>query len=623
MIKKLFYLCIFTFMTLIVCISIYIRKTAISLPSFQEIRQKINVESMDISSRVYDRNYKLIDNFSIRKRFLVNYDNLPKHLIEAIISAEDKKFFSHSGIHLLSILRAASINLMNGKITQGASTITQQVARSFFLSNEKTFSRKFREILLSLKLESMLSKKKILELYVNKIYFGNQSYGIEAAARSYFNKSASLCDIGESALLASLPKAPSYLAPNHHYKRSLKRQKFILKKMRENGHINDNELKYWLHHPPSVVKIKPKNRAGYFIDMVKNEIFNKFSLTDMSVKGFKIQTTLDLKLHERIKKEISRIPFLQKSDEDKQELEVASVSMLNKNGEIISIFGGHDYNATQYNRAVYTKREITSALSPFIYAFGIEKGLQLNTNLIILGHSSVENNETKKQTIFNNLLLINRDDFSPFLSYFGTYDLTKYLKRHGFDIKNSKDLLIRGKVRSSPLNLAENYSTIFNSGTYVESSTIQKIKALNDKTLYFRDKTISSKRMNPDNAYVIKFSLQKFIQTNFPNLVADFGENIQGFIDYDEKFHNSWFILNFSGITSVIWLGSEFGSAPIAKNESVLIDKLSMIAKIYLKNIKASSYYFKEQKEDKGKNISFGRFDTEVFGVRSLPVINL
>ncbi|MGD9076675.1 MAG: transglycosylase domain-containing protein, partial [Desulfobacteraceae bacterium] len=195
-----------------------------------------------IITEVFSDDGEVIGRFWEEKRIVVPLDQLPNHLINAFIAAEDARFFKHEGVDILSIARALIKNLMAGKIEQGGSTITQQVTRSLLLKNpRKTYRRKAREALLSLQIEKNFSKERILFLYLNQIYLGHGAYGIEAAARAYFNKRAKELNLAESALIAGLPQAPSRYSPIINFELAKARQKYVLERMREEGYIADTQ----------------------------------------------------------------------------------------------------------------------------------------------------------------------------------------------------------------------------------------------------------------------------------------------------------------------------------------------------------------------------------------------
>ena len=246
-------------------------------------------------SQVFDRNGKKIGEFFRERRILVPYKEMPKLLVQSFLAAEDDQFFEHGGINYLAILRATLANLRAGHTVQGGSTITQQVAKTFFLSNEKTVLRKVKEALLAQQLEDHLSKEDILYLYLNQIYFGQGAYGVEAAAETYFRKTVKTLTLPEMAILAGLPKAPSAYSPIHNPTRAKERQSYVLRRLAEIGAITKQQSEAFIQEPVKVyAREKFETYAPYFLETVRQVLKEKLSEEMVLDKGLKIYTSLDL-----------------------------------------------------------------------------------------------------------------------------------------------------------------------------------------------------------------------------------------------------------------------------------------------------------------------------------------
>ena len=249
--------------------------------------------------RVYSADGKLIGEFGEERRAVVQLEQVPKTLINAIVAAEDERFYQHGGVDYLGVARAALSNFTSGGVRQGASTITMQVARNFFLSKEKTLTRKFNEMLLAFKIESNLSKQQIIELYINQIYLGQRAYGFAAAAQIYYGKPLAELSIAQQAMLAGLPKAPSRFNPVANPSRAKLRQQYVLRRMRELGMITPEQLANADKEPLSVKQSINgfQLRADYFAEMVRAQMFERFG-EDTYTRGLKVYTTL-LSEHQR------------------------------------------------------------------------------------------------------------------------------------------------------------------------------------------------------------------------------------------------------------------------------------------------------------------------------------
>ena len=252
-----------------------------------------------IITEIFSDDGEVIGRLWDEKRTVLPLDQMPKHLIQAFVAAEDSRFFEHEGVDIKSIFRAFIKNMSTGKIKQGGSTITQQVTKSMVLKNvERTYRRKVREAILSLQLEKEFSKEHILYLYLNQIYLGQGAYGVEAAAKTYFNKPAKELNLAESALLAGLPQAPARYSPVSHFERAKARQKYVLERMREEGLINDKEFNTALSSTLDI-GVKGENtfeRAPYFTEHVRRYLLKKYGKDLLYRGGLKVYTTLNLKM---------------------------------------------------------------------------------------------------------------------------------------------------------------------------------------------------------------------------------------------------------------------------------------------------------------------------------------
>lgn len=255
-----------------------------------------------IITEIYSDDGEVIGRLWEEKRIVVPLKGLPRHLIQAFIAAEDSRFFEHEGVDIQGIIRALFKNLAAGKIEQGGSTITQQVTKSLLLKNpEKTYRRKVREATLSIQLEKIFSKEKILFLYLNQIYLGHGAYGVEAAARTYFGKPAKDLSLEQSALLAGLPQAPARYSPVSHFDRAKARQKYVLERMREEGYITDQQHKRALKAPLNMESASENTfaRAPYFTEYIRQYLLKKYGRGPLYRGGLKVYTSLDLSIQKK------------------------------------------------------------------------------------------------------------------------------------------------------------------------------------------------------------------------------------------------------------------------------------------------------------------------------------
>ncbi len=280
------------------------------------------------SSAVYDYRDRYYGDIGVQKRYYVKIDDIPEKVIQAFVSAEDRNFFKHSGIDVGAIVRAMIANIKAGRIVQGGSTITQQLAKNLFLTRERTLRRKVREAILALKIERTFDKRKILELYLNQIYLGNGAYGVEAASRVYFGKSVKDLTLEEAALIAGLPKAPSRFNPFVNPELAKKRRDYVLRRMLEDGYITREEYEVAVSKPVVVMSENRYRMSDYVLDMIKEYLLEKYG--DLALQGgLKIYTTIDRDLQAHAVRALKRglerlarvvgVPLLPETEKDLEE----------------------------------------------------------------------------------------------------------------------------------------------------------------------------------------------------------------------------------------------------------------------------------------------------------------
>ncbi|RME65789.1 MAG: penicillin-binding protein 1A [Nitrospirae bacterium] len=324
------------------------------------------------ASRVYSAEGNLLAEFYLQRREFVPHYRIPEHVKKAFVAIEDERFYNHHGIDIIAIARAFVANLMAGRIVQGGSTITQQLSKLLFLKPEKSLSRKIKEAVLAMQIEKRYTKDEILGLYLNQAYFGEQAYGIEAAARTYFNKSVEDLTIAEAALLAAMPKAPSIYSPFKNPDKALKRRNLVLKKMLEQGYITEVEYRAAIEEPLPESPHMRKYKAPYFVEFLRLNLEEKYG-SRLYTEGFRIYTTLEEKAQEIAEEAVKRgIERLEKVVEPG--VQAALVALDIQTGRIIAMVGGKDFWQSQFNRAVQALRQPGSAFKPIVYLTALEHG---------------------------------------------------------------------------------------------------------------------------------------------------------------------------------------------------------------------------------------------------------
>lgn len=502
---------------------------------YAKISPKPEIRSAN-SISLYDNNNVIFFQGSGNKVW-VKLNDISKNVINATISTEDKNFYKHKGFDIFRIIKAGYINIKNKNTSQGASTITQQYAKNLFLNFDKTWQRKWDEALYTIRLEANYSKDEILEGYLNTINYGHGMYGIERASKFYFNKSSSNLDLAEASILVGIPKSPSNYSPLVNEKLAKKRQKGILKNMVKNGYITDSEMRNALKEKLNYYGKEDNDNSStimYYQDAVLKELenLNMIPKNYNDTKGLKIYTYLDLdaqkKLEENINDELK----------DDDELQVASVMMKPEDGSIIALVGGRDYNKSEYNRALSSKRQVGSTMKPYLYYAALENGFTTSSCF------------TSEKT---NFTFSERDDYSPknyndkyankpismaaAVSYsdniyavktnlfLGSDQLINVAKRVGITAKlEDVPSLPLGTNEINIIEMTSGYAAFANLGYKINPHFIKKIEDSSGKILY-TNKNTKNLVLNSSIVFILNNMLtatydQNFIDYNYPTAIG-------------------------------------------------------------------------------------------------------
>ncbi|MDR2676557.1 MAG: penicillin-binding protein 1A [Endomicrobium sp.] len=351
-----------------------------SLPSIQQL----NNYTPNLSTKVYDKDNNLISELFTERRILISINEIPVNLKNAFIAIEDNNFLKHWGISTRGIIRAVFKIFLKGKITEGGSTITQQLAKTIFLTREKTINRKIKEIFLTIQLEKNYSKDEILQFYINQIYFGNGAYGVQAASMVYFNKNVTNLNLAECAMLAAIPKAPNYYNPFKNPQKAFIRRSLVLSKMRKLGYITKKQEKEAV-----VISLPVRNETSlkktgrYFLELLKIMLESKYGTNALFNSGFSIYTTLDIQAQKAADKAIeeiltkfdeSKFKIFEKAKQKSVKVQAALIAIDPQSGAIRAMVGGRNFMESQFNRATQAKRQPGSSFKPLVYLAAIESG---------------------------------------------------------------------------------------------------------------------------------------------------------------------------------------------------------------------------------------------------------
>ena len=480
-------------------------KYRLELPNIQSMVEDYKPQ---MATTIYDKNNNVVDVLEAESRDAVKLEDVSPYVKEAFLAIEDKKFYSHHGLHFKGIIRAALTNFLKGKATQGGSSITQQLAKNAFLTPERTFSRKVKEAILTYQIERTYTKDEILERYLNEIYFGSGSYGIKNAADQYFRKDPKDLNIAEAALLAGIPNRPTKYDPNRSLENALHRQQIILKEMFEDGRITKEEYeealayKFELENEENVKNV-PKNTSIIYnrrpkkaynnpelTTIVENYLAEIYDDEQIYSSGLKIYTTIDLDYQKVARDTFNAYPYFKN-----KEINGAMVTLDPFTGGIISIVGGKNFKAGNFDRATMARRQLGSSFKPFVYLKALEEGYEpysvVVNDFVAYGKWAPKNFDgryTFNSTLVNSLnLSLN----IPAVKLMDAVTVDAFKEEMTDKIKLSSEVqdltAALGSVDSTPVNTAANFSIFVNGGYIVKPNIIREIRDNQDILIYVAD----------------------------------------------------------------------------------------------------------------------------------------
>lgn len=480
-------------------------KYRLELPNIQSMVEDYKPQ---MATTIYDKNNNVVDVLEAESRDAVKLEDVSPYVKEAFLAIEDKKFYSHHGLHFKGIIRAVLTNFLKGKATQGGSSITQQLAKNAFLTPERTFSRKVKEAILTYQIERTYTKDEILERYLNEIYFGSGSYGIKNAADQYFRKDPKDLNIAEAALLAGIPNRPTKYDPNRSLENALHRQQIILKEMFEDGRITKEEYeealayKFELENEENVKNV-PKNTSIIYnrrpkkaynnpelTTIVENYLAEIYDDEQIYSSGLKIYTTIDLDYQKVARDAFNAYPYFKN-----KEINGAMVTLDPFTGGIVSIVGGKNFKAGNFDRATMARRQLGSSFKPFVYLKALEEGYEpysvVVNDFVAYGKWAPKNFDgryTFNSTLVNSLnLSLN----IPAVKLMDAVTVDAFKEEMTDKIKLSSEVqdltAALGSVDSTPVNTAANFSIFVNGGYIVKPNIIREIRDNQDILIYVAD----------------------------------------------------------------------------------------------------------------------------------------
>ncbi|MBL94763.1 MAG: Penicillin-binding protein 2D [Alphaproteobacteria bacterium MarineAlpha3_Bin5] len=488
----------------------------------------------------------------------IKYKNIPPTLIHAVLATEDRRFYSHIGIDIFGTLRALWANIKAGRITQGGSTITQQLAKNLFLKPERSYKRKIQELMLAFWIEYHFSKNQIITLYLNRVYFGAGTYGIDAAARKYFGKPVRKIDLWQSAMLAGLLKAPSRYNPFANINLATIRANLVLRNMVSIGYVTQTQAD-GVNRKNSNIRKRTKTRiAPYFVDWVLNQIQDYVGRPDSDLI---ILTTLRPHLQEKAENVLKTSLTNTKTKYRKPQVSLVS---MDPNGAVLGMVGGRNYKKSQFNRATQAHRQPGSAFKPIIYLSALEAGMTPSTTIVDSPINEAgwkprnfDNSYRGKVTLLEALTKSINTVAIRVAKKVGLNQVVKKANNLGIRINTKSDSSIAlGTAEVTPLALTAAYATFANGGFGVWPYGIVEIRDFSDNLLYRRHGSGLGKAMDKTHATSITKMLQNVIvRGTGKNAAID--RPAAGKTGTSQNFRDAWFIGYTPNMVTSVWLGND------------------------------------------------------------------
>ena len=527
------------------------------------------------SSQILDMNGNLITNIhATENRTIVTLDKIPKNLQNAFIAVEDNRFYDHNGIDIRGIFRAVYSNFVSGEVAEGGSTITQQLAKNAFLSQDRTIKRKVQEIFIALRLEREYTKDEILEMYLNQIYFGRGAYGVEAAAQTYFGKDVSQLDLSECAMLAGIPRSPNYYSPLNNLAAANERKGEVLDQMVKYNYIDAGTAAKTKAEALRLVNPKDSETdttASYFIDYVTQEMIDKFGADAVYKEGLKIYVSLDMNMQKAAEKAVNEtLPAYYTDDNGLKQPQGALVAVEPSTGYIKAMVGGRGND--QFNRAVLATRQPGSSFKPFTFATALENKMTPDTTVadkpFELGGWKPQNYDrtfrgtvTMRQTAINSL----------------NVPTIRFAEEVGMDkvIKTAQDLgistLVTDKGKANDNNLAASiggltqgvtvldmagaYAAFANEGKYIKPTAIVKVIDRKGKVIY-EHKAEPKQVISERTASLLTDMLQDVVQRG-TGTGAKLSRPAAGKTGTTDNYQDAWFAGYTPDLAAVVWMGCD------------------------------------------------------------------
>lgn len=515
---------------------------------------------------IYSLDGEVIKTFTVFRFEKVSIDDIPADLKNAVISTEDKNFYRHRGFDTLGLVRSIFANIKAGSLKQGASTITQQLARILFLSNERTFDRKIKELIIAHRIEKTISKNEILELYLNSVYLGSGTYGVLSASKTYFDKELDKLTLAETALIAGLPQAPSVYSPFQNPDAAINRRNQVLKRMYKTGCITKEQYEAAKKEELHLSK-KPRlysfNKAPYFIDFVLNELERLgFEEQEISQGGLKIYTTLDLKSQEAAQNAI--VNDLNAYGLKSNNTQMALFSFSPTTGRIYAYVGGKNYEQSQYDRIVNAIRPPGSAFKPFVYTVALQQGIGVDDIIddspISFKNWSPRNYGSKyrgKMPLWKALAISSNVAAVRLIQKTGTDAVITTAREMGITTPLQNDLTISlGSNGVKLYDMVVAYGAFANGGFRVKPYAVERVENSRGVVIYENPGPKIVKVISFDTAAGMTYMLRKVVEVG-TGRAANIAKAVAGKTGTTDDYHDAWFMGYTPDIVTGVWLGND------------------------------------------------------------------
>ncbi len=543
------------------------------LPRLNAIEEYLPIES----SKVYSADEKLLAELYYERRTFVPYYEIPEHVKKAFIAIEDVRFYEHTGVDFRGILRALWQDIKAGSIVQGGSTITQQLAKMLFLKPEKSLMRKIKEAVISIQIEKRYTKDEILGLYLNQTYFGTRAFGVEAAAQTYFGKSVSNLSIGEAALLATLPKAPSLYSPFINPKKSEKRRKAVLKAMLKNKFITSVKYDEALKEPLPASPHFRKYEAPYFIEFLRQQLEKEYG-SEVYTAGYKIHSTIDSNMQHIAEETLAQgIKTIEKRVNPG--IQGALIAIDIHTGHIKAMVGGFDFWQNQFNRATQALRQPGSSFKPFVYLTALTQGMTHENTIydlpiLFVGSQSDKewspknyNDEYHGEVTLQTALAKSLNAATVYLATIvGIENIVDESKNLG--IKSRLHPYPALALGASDLTLKELVGafSVFATGNRMEIISYERIEN-RDRILIEENYPKYIKVLDENIIEEMKILLSAVINEGTGIRAKTVGRTVYGKTGTTNDFNDAWFIGFDENVSVGVWIGRD-DHTPIGKKET-------------------------------------------------------